>query len=87
MAMRSSATTARACRHLEDRVGDFLDGSLRRSKHLELETHVNGCSECRSFLAAYQRTIRVAKMALWCSSDAAEAPEALIQAILRSLYR
>ena len=87
MGNRIGERASRTCWDLEDLVADYLGGALPRPKGLELETHVDECRACRAFLAAYQRTVWVAKRALQCSSVPAEAPEALVQAILRSLYR
>jgi anti-sigma factor RsiW len=73
------------CAELEDFVANYLDGSLPATKRLQLERHIDECHACREFLAAYRRTVWVAKKALQCSSGPAKAPEALVQAILRSL--
>jgi len=74
----------RTCADLEEMVGDYLEGSLPGPRRRELERHLDECADCREFLADYRGTVWVAKKALQCSSPA-DAPEALVQAILRSL--
>jgi anti-sigma factor RsiW len=76
-----------ACAELEDWVADYLEGSLHAPKRRELERHLDECGRCRESLAAYQRTVWVAKKALQCASYPVQAPEQLVQAILRSLRR
>ena len=73
------------CADLEDWVADYLEGSLHAPKRRELERHLDECGRCRESLAAYQRTVWVARMALQCSSYPAQVPERLVQAILGSL--
>ena len=73
------------CAELEDWVANYLEGSLREHKRRELERHLGECGGCREFLAAYQRTVWVARMALQCSSYPAQVPERFVQAILGSL--
>ena len=75
------------CADLEEFVADYLDGSLPEPSRRALEKHLDDCAACREFVAAYQRTVRVAKKALEHESATAEAPENLVQAILASLAR
>jgi anti-sigma factor RsiW len=75
------------CADLEEFVANYLDRSLPEPKRRDLERHVDDCAACREFLAAYQRTVWVARMALKSSGDRARAPEELVQAILGSLGR
>ena len=75
------------CADLEDRIADYLDGSLPGHEHQALEDHLHECRACREFLAAHQRTICIAKSVLDNESATAEAPENLVQAILVSLER
>jgi hypothetical protein len=76
-----------ACAELEDLTANYLEGSLARSKRRELEMHMGECGGCQEFLAAYRRTVWVARRALETSSDPQQAPELLVQAILGSLRR
>ena len=73
------------CAELEELVADYLDGLLSEAKRRDLERHVSCCGACRDFLAAYRRTVWVAKKALETSSHPGQAPERLVQAILGSL--
>ncbi len=75
------------CADLEDWVANYLEGSLPLPKRRELERQLGECRGCREFLAAYQRTVWVAKKAMQCSSYPAQAPEQLVQTILGSLRR
>jgi anti-sigma factor RsiW len=75
------------CADLEDLVADYLDGSLSSHQRAALEDHLDECRACREFLAAYQRTIRIARSVLENESATAEAPENLVQAILVSLEK
>jgi hypothetical protein len=75
------------CAELEDLAANYLEASLPRPKRRELELHMGECGGCREFLAAYRRTVWVARRALETSSDPPQAPERLVQAILGSLRR
>jgi len=75
------------CSDLQDWVANYLEGSLPLPKRRQLERHLGECAGCREFLAAYQRTVWVAKKAMQCSSYPLQAPEQLVQAILGSLRR
>ena len=52
------------CAELEDWVANYLEGSLSLPKRRELERQLGECRGCREFLAAYRRTVWVAKKAL-----------------------
>jgi anti-sigma factor RsiW len=75
------------CADLEECVAGYLDGSLPEPRCRAMEKHLDDCAACREFVAAYQRTVRVARKVLEDKSAAAEAPENLVQAILASLAR
>jgi len=75
------------CADLEEFVAGYLDGSLLEPRRRALEKHLDGCAACREFVAAYQRTVRVAKKVFEDKGATAEAPENLVQAILVSLER
>lgn len=75
------------CADLEEFVANYLDGSLPGPKRRELARHVDDCRACEEFLAAYQRTVWVARKALKPPSDPVQVPEELVQAILGSLGR
>jgi|RhiMethySRZTD1v2_1073278.scaffolds.fasta_scaffold136467_3 anti-sigma factor RsiW len=75
------------CADLEDWVANYVEGSLPLPTRRELARHLDECGGCRELLAAYERTVWVAKKALQCSSYPAQAPEQLVQTILGSLRR
>ena len=75
------------CADLEECVANYLEGSQPLPKRRQIEIHLADCRECREFMAAYQRTVWVAKMVLKGSSGPAPVPEELVQAILGSLRR
>ena len=79
------------CAELEEFVAAYLEGSLPVSRRRAMESHLHDCAACREFVAAYRRTVGVAKKVLEDKSAAAEAPEklveSLVQAILVSLAR
>jgi anti-sigma factor RsiW len=79
------------CAELEEYVADYLEGSLPAPRHRATQVHLDDCATCREFVAAYRRTVGVAKKVLEDKSAAAEAPErlveSLVQAILVSLAR
>jgi anti-sigma factor RsiW len=76
-----------ACAELEDLVANYLDEALPGARRRDVERHVGECRGCREFLAAYQRTVWVAKKAVQASIYSGQAPERLVQAILGSLRR
>ncbi len=75
------------CADLEELVAGYLDASLPEPSRRALEKHLDDCSACREYVAAYQRTVRVARKALEHERATAEAPENLVQGILASLER
>ena len=75
------------CADLEDWVANYVEGSLPLPRRRELARHLDECGGCRELLAAYERTVWVAKKALQCSSYPTQAPEQLVQTILGSLRR
>ena len=79
------------CAELEEYVADYLEGQLPAPRRRAMLGHLDDCAACREFVAAYRRTVWVAKRVLEDKSAAAEAPErlveSLVQAILVSLAR
>ena len=75
------------CADLEDWLPTTSRGRCPCPSAGQLERHLGECGGCREYLAAYQRTVWVAKKALECSSYPLQAPEQLVQAILGSLRR
>ncbi len=75
------------CADLEECVAGYLDRSLREPRHRALQKHLDDCAACRELVAAYQRTVRIARKVLEDERATAEAPENLVQRILVSLKK
>ena len=73
------------CADLEELVADDLEGRLPEQERREVERHLAGCGPCREFVAAYARTVWVAKATIKVSSRRAPVPETLVQSILEAL--
>ena len=73
------------CADLEEFVAGYLDAALPEPSRRALEKHLDDCASC--LVAAYQRTVRVARKALEHERATAEAPDNLVQGILASLER
>lgn len=74
------------CREFEDFVLAYLDDELSERQHKQFELHLRLCRECRQYVQAYQRSIKVSQ-AVFPSSDEQlpeEVPEDLIKAILKA---
>ncbi len=71
------------CRDLYGFLDEFLDRRLDPMTRLNFERHLEVCAACRRYLASYETTLRVARGSEHAEDPAsAEAPAALIQAIL-----
>jgi len=72
------------CREFEDFVLAYFEGDLSSHQHFVFELHLKLCRECRDYLAAYRRTMEVAKGAFGTEDEIvpADVPEDLIKAIL-----
>ena len=51
------------CRQLEEFILDYLEGDLPKRQRTVFELHLMLCPECRSYLAAYRETMRLARRA------------------------
>ena len=72
------------CREFEDFILAYLEGELPDRQRFVFDLHLKVCRECRDYLAAYRRTIEVAKRA-FDDEDAQvpdDVPEDLIKAVL-----
>ena len=47
------------CKELVELVTDYLEGSLSRRDRKRFDKHVDGCTNCREYLAQFQETIRL----------------------------
>ena len=78
------------CREFTEFLHEYLFGKLPAEERAEFDKHLAECPWCVAYLDSYQKTILLGKAALSVSeSDAspADAPEELIQAILRARPR
>ena len=71
------------CREAIEFLADYIEGALAPRTHAEFERHLSVCASCTAYLASYRETIVIARLA---ARDAVldDAPEELIEAILRS---
>ena len=73
------------CRDVIEFLAEYLDGELSPHTSAEFERHLAICVSCTAYLATYRETIRVSRYAAAQRDDLLdEAPEELIEAILRS---
>jgi len=72
------------CKQFEDFILAYLDDELSDRQKFIFELHIKVCSECRDYIAAYQRTIEVTKRAFKDPDQPvpSEVPDDLVKAIL-----
>ena len=78
------------CREFTEFLHEYLFGNMPAKRRAEFDKHLAECPSCLAYLDSYQKTIQLEKEALSIWEDApppAEAPEELIQAILRARSR
>jgi anti-sigma factor RsiW len=78
------------CREFTDFLHEYLFGNLPAPERAEFEKHLAECPWCVAYLSSYQKTIQLERAALATAEDApppADAPEELVQAILRARSR
>ena len=78
------------CREFTEFLHDYLFGNLPAEERAVFEEHLNECPWCVSYLDSYRKTIQLGRAAFDTPRDAsppADAPEELIQAILRARAR
>lgn len=73
------------CRQLIAFLDDYLSGEQALAVRAEFERHLADCPACRSYLAEYETTVRLARSA--GDDTPTDAPEELIQAILAARGR
>ena len=71
------------CREFIGFLVEYLDGELEASVLMLFEEHLSECESCTAYLASYRETILAARI-VSNASLLNEAPEELIQAVLRS---
>jgi anti-sigma factor RsiW len=78
------------CREFTEFLHEYLFGKLPAEELAEFEKHLAECPWCRAYLDSYRQTIEFEQAAFVIPEDApppADAPEELIQAILRARPR
>ena len=76
-----------SCREFTEFLHDYLHGGLLAVVRAELDRHLAECPWCVAYLDSYQKTMRLARAAFPAAEEAPpprDAPEELIQAILRA---
>jgi anti-sigma factor RsiW len=78
------------CREFTDFLHEYLSGNLPAQERAEFDRHLAECPWCVAYLDSYRKTIQLEQEAFSVPQDApppADAPEELIQAILRARTR
>jgi anti-sigma factor RsiW len=78
------------CREFTEFLHDYLLGSLLTEVRAEFDRHLVKCPWCVAYLDNYRKTMQLARVAFAAAEDAlppSDAPEELIQAILRARSR
>ena len=71
------------CREILGFLADYLGGELPAETRFEFDRHLAVCPSCRAYLASYEETIRMARVA-W-EEDAGDPPEELVKAIVATI--
>jgi anti-sigma factor RsiW len=75
------------CREFTEFLHEYLSGNLPAEERAVFDKHLAECPWCVAYLDSYQKTMELEQAAFAASDDAAapsDAPEELIQAILRA---
>ena len=78
------------CREFTEFLHEYLFGDLSAEERAAFEGHLAECPWCVAYLDSYQKTIQLEQAAFSTAQDAPpppDAPEELIQAILRARKR
>ena len=78
------------CREFTEFLHEYLFGNLSAEERAEFDKHLAECPWCVAYLDSYQKTIQLEHAAFSAPEDTplpADAPEELIQAILRARSR
>ena len=78
------------CREFTEFLHEYLFGNLPAQERLEFEKHLADCPWCVAYLDSYRKTLQLEKAAFAADDQApapADAPEELVQAILRARPR
>ncbi len=75
------------CREFTEFLHEYLSGNLSAAEQAEFDKHLAECPWCVAYLDSYKKTILMEKAAFAAAAEGpppADAPEELIQAILRA---
>jgi anti-sigma factor RsiW len=73
------------CHELLDFLHLYLEDELPDERRSEFDRHLSVCDPCRAYIRQYEEAIRVGKAAFDDpAAPPADAPEELVQAILKS---
>jgi anti-sigma factor RsiW len=78
------------CREFTEFLDEYLSGNLPAEERAEFDKHLAECPWCVAYLDSYRKTIQLEQAAFSMPKDVpppADAPEELIQAILRARNR
>lgn len=75
------------CRELLDFLHLYLDGELGADRRAEFDRHLGVCEPCRTYIREYRQAVAAGKAAFVASDEPADAPEELVEAILRARKR
>ncbi len=78
------------CREFTEFLHEYLFDNLPAVERAEFEKHLAECPWCVAYLDSYRKTVQLEQTALSTAEDGpppADAPEELIQAILRARSR
>jgi anti-sigma factor RsiW len=75
------------CREFTDFLDDYLSGAQPAGERAEFEKHLALCPQCVAYLDSYRKTVQLGKASCADDSPPADAPDELIQAILRARSR
>ncbi len=79
-----SARPLITCHELIDFIADFFEGMLTAEQSKDFQSHLARCPSCRAYLATYEKTIRMEKVAFrFDDSVNDDVPEELIRVILK----
>jgi anti-sigma factor (TIGR02949 family) len=71
------------CKEVAQFLLEYLDGELPQEQRAVFELHLDLCPPCVDYLAAYERTVELARDAC-TSEERPPVPEALVRAILNA---
>jgi len=72
------------CREVADFLMDYLDGTLPESQRAIFDKHLGVCPDCRAYIDSYRRTIAIGRAVYDDGTEPSDAPEELIQSILKA---